>query len=176
MATAIGNERGKEGGGASRVEGERAVCRDGLQVLSGARATAVSAALLLAFLHARVERPVEHPAAGGGSARSCFWKKRLPLIAEQRADFKTIRRHATQLKMSKPGLAIPPVPNLGEANWLPAEPAIEIAIPADAMFPPGALPEGVNFTANISIAADGSAQQVRLQPRLIAFERKANQP
>ncbi len=61
-------------------------------------------------------------------------------------------------------------------QWLPVEPAIQIAIPAESMFPPGALPEGVNFTADLSIAADGSAQQIRLHPRLISFERKTKQP
>jgi len=49
------------------------------------------------------------------------------------------------------------------ANWVLAEPAIQIAIPADAMFPPGAVPEGVNFVANLSLA-DGSVQGLHLQP------------
>jgi anti-sigma factor RsiW len=49
------------------------------------------------------------------------------------------------------------------ANWAMAEPAIQIAIPADSMFPPGAVPEGVNFVANLSLA-DGSVQAIRLQP------------
>ena len=49
------------------------------------------------------------------------------------------------------------------ATWAVAEPAIQIAIPGDAMFPPGAVPEGVNFVANLSLA-DGSVQGLRLQP------------
>jgi anti-sigma factor RsiW len=48
-------------------------------------------------------------------------------------------------------------------NWTMAAPAIQIAIPADSMFPPGAVPEGVNFVANLSLA-DGSVQAIRLQP------------
>jgi len=48
------------------------------------------------------------------------------------------------------------------ANWAVAEPAIQIAIPGDTMFPPGAVPEGVNFVANLSLA-DGSVQGLRLQ-------------
>lgn len=48
--------------------------------------------------------------------------------------------------------------------WLQGEPAIQIAIPAEAMFPPGAVPEGVSFTADLTIAADGSAQRLRLRP------------
>jgi len=53
--------------------------------------------------------------------------------------------------------------NTQTANWAGAEPAIQIAIPGDAMFPPGAVPEGVNFVANLSLA-DGSVQGLRLQP------------
>ena len=49
------------------------------------------------------------------------------------------------------------------ASW-PEPAAIQIAIPADEMFPPGAVPAGVNFVAELSIAADGSAEQLRLRP------------
>ena len=49
-------------------------------------------------------------------------------------------------------------------NWAMADPAtIQIAIPADAVFPPGVVPEGVTFIANLTVA-DGSVQGVRLQP------------
>ena len=51
------------------------------------------------------------------------------------------------------------------SNWAMAEPAIQIAIPADAMFPPGAVPEGVTFVANLSLTTDGSVQGIRLQPQ-----------
>jgi anti-sigma factor RsiW len=49
-------------------------------------------------------------------------------------------------------------------NWVPAVPTIEIAIPAEAMLAPGAIPAGVTLTAEVSLAPDGSAQQLRLQP------------
>ena len=58
----------------------------------------------------------------------------------------------------------------------PAEPALEIAISADAMFPPGALPAGMSFTAELTIAADGTAQRLGLRPRLSGFQRRTNQP
>ena len=61
-------------------------------------------------------------------------------------------------------------------SWLASEPAVEIAIPADAIFPPGAVPEGVGFTADVTIAPDGSAQQVRLHPQLTEFERRPTRP
>ena len=55
------------------------------------------------------------------------------------------------------------------AAALPA-PAIEVAIPSDAIFPPGAVPEGFSFVADVSVGADGSAERVRLEPRLVEFE------
>ena len=47
--------------------------------------------------------------------------------------------------------------------WALAEPSIQIAIPVEAMFPPGAVPEGITFIADLSVAADGSVQGLRLQ-------------
>jgi hypothetical protein len=66
----------------------------------------------------------------------------------------------------KPGRPHRPISQTGLANLnlLPAEPAIEIVIPAEAVFPPGAIPEGVSFNANLTIGADGFAQRLRLWP------------
>jgi anti-sigma factor RsiW len=72
-----------------------------------------------------------------------------------------------------PEKAVGQTPNM---NWAADDPAIQIAIPAEAMFPPGAMPEGVNFVADVSIGADGMAEQLRLRPRPVRFERRANQP
>lgn len=47
-------------------------------------------------------------------------------------------------------------------TWMPVEPTISIAIPSDALFPPGAVPEGFAFVGDLSLAADGT-------PALIAF-------
>jgi hypothetical protein len=58
---------------------------------------------------------------------------------------------------------------------IPAGPSIEIAIPSDAMFPPGAIPEGMSFVANVTLGPDGSAERLGLRPRLAGFERRANQ-
>lgn len=62
------------------------------------------------------------------------------------------------------------------ANWIVNEPSVEIAISAAAMFPPGAIPDGISFVADLSIGADGSVQQVRLQPQISEFERRSSQP
>ena len=69
-----------------------------------------------------------------------------------------------------------PQPRFAETNWPPAAPALEIAIPAEAILPPGAVPEGVSFTADVTIAPDGSAQQIRLRPQLTELERRPPRP
>jgi hypothetical protein len=61
-----------------------------------------------------------------------------------------------------------------DADW-PAGPAIEIAIPGEAVFPPGAIPPGFGFVADVNIASDGSAQRMRLHPQLTGFGGGANQ-
>jgi anti-sigma factor RsiW len=68
-----------------------------------------------------------------------------------------------------------PIPTQA-TNSLPPEPAIRIAIPAESMFPPGAVPEGVSFSADVSLGPDGWAQQVRLRPHLAAFDGRAIEP
>jgi anti-sigma factor RsiW len=61
-------------------------------------------------------------------------------------------------------------PQSSQTNSPPAEPAVQIAIPAEALFPPGAFPQGVAFVADLSIAPDGSPQRLHLEPQLIQFE------
>jgi anti-sigma factor RsiW len=61
------------------------------------------------------------------------------------------------------------------APILAPEPAIQIAIPAESIFPPGAVPEGINFTADVSFGPDGTTRQIRLQPHLTGFERRTIQ-
>jgi len=56
-----------------------------------------------------------------------------------------------------------PVPE-PTAKWQPAETAVQITIPAETMFAPGAIPEGMNFVAELSIGPDGSIERLRLRP------------
>ena len=49
-----------------------------------------------------------------------------------------------------------------KSEWAMTEPAIQIAIPADAIFPPGAVPEGVTYIANVSLGPDGVVQGIQL--------------
>lgn len=48
--------------------------------------------------------------------------------------------------------------------WSNTEPFVEIAIPADAIFAPGAMPAGFTFAADLGIDGDGSARVLRVQP------------
>jgi hypothetical protein len=34
-------------------------------------------------------------------------------------------------------------------QWMAEEPTVEVALPADALFPPGAVPEGFSFIAQV---------------------------
>ena len=49
-------------------------------------------------------------------------------------------------------------------NWIPVRPTIQIAIPSDALFAPGAVPDGFAFAADLSLAADGSPAVLVLKP------------
>ena len=67
--------------------------------------------------------------------------------------------------LHKPTIRRPhPAPPIRElTRQEPMDTAIQIAIPAEAMFPPGALPDGINFIADLRIAPDGSVKQVSLR-------------
>jgi hypothetical protein len=54
--------------------------------------------------------------------------------------------------------------------------AVYIAIPADALFAPGAFPEGVGFVADVNLRPDGSARRLRLEPQLVGFQTKGTRP
>ncbi len=134
-----------------------------IPVLSGAVA-AVVVALVLTFPGTTVEQPprlhlqAAVPPSDMGSAAG----------ASEMALSNPISKSHLKRPVS-PGHKQPTI-------WTPAEQAVQIAIPAEAMFPPGAVPEGVNFTAELSIGADGSVQQLRLRPQLVGFERRLTQP
>lgn len=75
------------------------------------------------------------------------------------------RRPAVRKRTGQPAPAESPL-------LVPPEPMIRITISADSLLPPGALPEGVDFAADVSFAPDGSARQMHVQPQLIRFERR----
>jgi hypothetical protein len=93
----------------------------------GAAVATLAAGVVLLLLPHRVELPV--PPAPVVARRTSA----LEAVPAPRRSGVVHRRHA--------------VPRAQEqsADWPPAKPRIEIAIPAESMFPPGAVPEGVNF-------------------------------
>ncbi|HEX4537733.1 MAG TPA: zf-HC2 domain-containing protein [Candidatus Acidoferrum sp.] len=112
-----------------------------------ASAVAAAVVIFLAFPQRRIgPPPVLAPTFAATS---------VPVPAPRAAETvprKTLRRRHAAPRVQKPAM-----------NWQPTETAVQIAIPAEAMFPPGAMPKGTNFIAELSIAADGSVQQVRLR-------------
>ena len=111
-------------------------------LLSGAAA----AVLLLVFQTANIEQIPVQPRVADVAPAVVVETETAPRPVK-----KVHRRHV--IAPMKP-------PN---TNWALAEPSIQIAIPVEAMFPPGAVPEGITFIADLSVAADGSVQGVRLQ-------------
>jgi len=124
-------------------------------VLSVAATVVFAAAAFFGFWHTHAEPPVPPP-----TMKTVLSP---PILGTGSTPSSTVQVHRRR-KPSPEQIQI--------AKWRPAEPAIHIAIPAESVFPPGAIPEGVSFTADLSIATDGSAQQIRLTPRLIGFERR----
>jgi anti-sigma factor RsiW len=117
-------------------------------VLPGAVVVAASV-MLLAFLRTRVEPPpIVAPTVASASVPNP-----VPAPAAEPAPRKaTIRRHRAAPRVQERGTEMQAM-----------DTAIEIAIPAEAMFPPGAVPNGINFIAELRIAPDGSVKQVRLR-------------
>lgn len=112
-------------------------------------AAVVMAVLLLAFSRAPIASPPRLTPAIAAAPTVVAAARALPIR-------KTGRPHALLPKRKQAA-------NLS-VRLSPEEPSIEIAIPAEAMFPPGALPEGLSFIAELRISADGAAQQLRLRP------------
>jgi hypothetical protein len=145
----------------------------------GAAAAAGILALVLVFPRARVEQPlVQRPAVATSPASltagaGAMEKAPAAVVTMQRAGHP---RHSGVLEKRGAACCAPTTAQSQAANWVADDPAIQIAIPAEAIFPPGSFPEGVNFVADLSIAADGSAEQLRLLPRFSGVERRTSQP
>jgi hypothetical protein len=133
-----------------------------LPALSTAAAVVFAALLLAFFLHTRVKQPA--PLAVKPAV-----KMAPPAVIPEPVRETTPAARRTVHRRQEPE---PVQLQSKNVNWVPSEPAIEIVVPAESMFPPGAVPEGFAFTADLSIAPDGSAQQIRLRPQLVGYERR----
>ena len=111
-----------------------------------AAAAGAAALLLLVFQPASVKQTPVRPKVADASPA-------IVLETAPRPEVKRVHRRRPIAPMKTP-----------TANWSLPEPAVQIAIPVEAMFPPGAVPEGITFVAEVSMAADGSVQGLRLQP------------
>jgi hypothetical protein len=112
-------------------------------------AAAVVAILLVALMSLRPDKPAQIVSETA--------KVTTPAVVESSAE----PARPTQ-SQSTPVAHQRHVRNNSQAAESLAPSAIQIAIPAEAMFPPGAVPEGVAYIA--SLAPDGSVQSIRLQP------------
>jgi hypothetical protein len=153
-----------------------------------AAAAAVVLAVMLAYPRGHVASPMQQlsvtAVAKTHSSPSLTLKAAESVHAPTKKDHRAARRQAADRTVK--GAASPrlcsgqgcsPTKVQGQsADWVEEEPAIQIAIPAEAMFPPGAVPEGVNFVADVSIGADGRVEQLRLRPRPARFERRTDHP
>jgi anti-sigma factor RsiW len=141
---------------------------------------AVAAAVLLFYMAKPVQRFAwkDVPAANG-VASVALDKPPIPPIAPNKACAVQAVAAETPHTIRKPlgSRRMPPTasPRRSENLWLNQAP-VYIAIPADALFPPGAFPEGVGFVADVNLRPDGSAQRLRLQPQLVGFQRRGAQP
>ncbi len=126
-------------------------------VVAGGAAIAAAAALLLVFVPA----PVDHlPLYSQAAAPAPALVRTAGLSPVKRSE----RRSAVKRERRPVRSPVPESVHSEGANWRASGPAIQITIPGDAMFPPGAVPEGVDFVADLSVAADGSPEGIRLRP------------
>lgn len=141
-------------------------------VAAAAGAVVAVVTLFLAWPRTPVERPVFHTPQVAVATSPAVVVKALPASV---SPIRKVHRQrvVTPLQGQNANSASAQSQN---AYFLPDEPVIQIAIPADEMFPPGAVPEGIHFAADLTIAADGSAERLRLRPRLAGFERRTTQP
>jgi hypothetical protein len=143
-------------------------------VAIAAGAVAALVALFLAMPRARVQAPVSHSSQVSIAASPAV-AAAAAVPAAIRPTMRRVHRRLAAASVSIRNQDSPP-PQNQNSNFLPDEPMIQIAIPADEMFPPGAVPEGIHFVADLTIAADGSAERLSLRPRLASYERRTTQP
>jgi hypothetical protein len=158
----------------------------GVAPIFWAAAAAIVLALMFAYPRGQVALPMQQPSITGvaktDSSPSLAVKAAENVPAPSKADHRAARREAadrTGKGGASPGLCsgqgcAPTKMQSQSANWVAEEPAIQIAIPSEAMFPPGAVPEGVIFVADVSFGSDGRVEQLRLRPA--RFERRTDQP
>lgn len=159
---------------AAIAEGPRTAASRWVLVASGTAAAAALVALSLAMPRAQVKPPAFHPLQIQVTAAAPPAMGDNPVPVSVKSTQRIHRRQAVA-PASIRNASSAPVQTQND-HMLADEPVIQIAIPADEMFPPGAVPEGMHFVADVTIGADGSAEGLRLHPRLAGFEGRTTEP
>lgn len=135
---------------------------------------AAAIALALVFAHSRrpTTPPVQAPSETAGAASNAQPVPSPParVSAREKRDLKRHRHPSARVAPPLQARA-----QTASASTLSDESALRIAIPAEALFAPGALPDGMIFVADLSIGADGRVEQLRLVPQPVPFERRLEQ-
>ena len=147
---------------------------------SVAIAVAALVILLAALPRARFEQRVARSRAMRSQASSSAKAAAPPAVVPETSQAamcspKRVRGRSAIAAVQSETKNAPSSP-IRNANLLPAGPSVEVAIPAEELYPPGAVPEGVNFIADLRVAADGSPQPMRVRPVLIGFQRRTSEP
>ena len=90
-----------------------------------------------------------------------------PVVAESRAPERRIARPAPPPAVAKPATRRTVAPRRRPAPAFRQAydgPVIRVALPADDLFAPGAVPRGAEIYADVTLAADGSLRELRLLP------------
>lgn len=135
---------------------------------------AAAAAILLAFGVTHWRRPLAPPAqppSEAASATTTAPAVQASVASESNHDKRNVKRHHHR---SAPA-ALQARAQMPRERSASDEPALRIAIPAEAIFAPGALPDGMIFVADLSIGADGRVEQLRLVPQPIPLEGRLEQ-
>jgi hypothetical protein len=143
-----------------------------LPVVSATGAVAAALALFLVWPRTPVQPPTFHPLQEAVAASAPDGAIVLP---GRVSPIQRVHRRQVVTPVQIQNAIAAPEQNRN-VYFVPDEPMIQIAIPADEMFPPGAVPEGMHFAADLTIAPDGSVERLRLRPRLAGFERRTTQP
>jgi anti-sigma factor RsiW len=141
-------------------------------VVSAAGAVAALVMMFLILSRTPVESPAFHPPqiAVAASPVVVATSVSAPLTS-----FRRVRRRDAVAPVQSKNANFAPT-QTQNIYFLAEEPVIQIDIPADEMFSPGAVPPGMHFIADLTIAADGSAERLRLRPQLTGYERRTTQP
>src|SRR5579859_2695217 len=137
---------------------------------------AAAAAIVLVLVFTQWRRPVTLPMpapSATASARTTSPPVQTSVASVSSHEKRDVPRHHRRSAPAAPTLQA----RARTPSWRSASDtsSLRIAIPADAIFAPGALPDGMIFVADLSIGADGRVEQLRLVPQPVPFERRLEQ-